>query len=558
MSSTLQHVHVLLKFLHSIFRSQTLTQNYNLYHSDQSVVEGGRQNVSFSFTKDGNIKERIDRRYKYNDYWIWAFPDLEPQIDYTIVLEDGENGYACFTKGSNSFYSDDPTTPAGYADPYLTDYLIQQSHQFALPWLLKKFSADASELEVSMYKDNRTNATYQSFTHPNLGLTMLVNSTSHLPHLIRTMENHQIFGPLTSDLILSNYTPVSLSPANVTGHYNSSRSSEISNTTILLPHRYQTLYNSQTILEDFLVDRITINPSFPADWFTPLSESISPNPRSKPAQSPEYPRSEVHEFFETGLWAGPLTEDDGTAYNSSAVTATHPVAGLEHVWSVYVGEYPEYVQLVVEFRDGVLVTDAPAHRSTVLLQWVEETLRKQVKWVVPSHHHRDHAGGVADYVRRGAKVVVPEVARGFYEQVNGGEVEVVGFTEDEPFVVRDGEVQYRAMWREEAPHARDWTYGVAMRECASSKGGDTAVVYMVDVINPGSGPGTRWDLGYARQWVDWAIEDGVPRDAVLVGSHGGSVSGNTTGPLMGVVEVMGVDYPDLKVENFTAGGPVCA
>ncbi|KAL9034853.1 MAG: hypothetical protein Q9214_006855 [Letrouitia sp. 1 TL-2023] len=358
---------------------------------------------------------------------------------------------------------------------------------------------------------------------------------------------------------MSNYTSVPFSSTNATGYSNNSQSPRTTNATILLPHRYQTLYNSQTILEDFLVDHITANPGFPTDWFNPLPESVSPTPRSKPAQSPDYPRSEVHEFFETGLWAGPLTRDDGTAYNSSAVTATHPVAGLEHVWSVYVGEYPEYVQLVVEFRDGVLVTDAPAHRSTVLMQWVEETfVGKKVKWVVLSHHHRDHAGGVGDYARRGAKVVVPEVARRFYEQINGREVEIVGFTEDEPFVVRDGEVQYRAIWREEGPHSRDWTYGVAMRECASSTGGDMAVVYMVDVINPGSGPGTRWDLGYARQWVDWAMADGLPRDAVLVGSHGGSDSGDTTGTLMAAVEIMGVDYPDLKVENFTAGGPVCA
>lgn len=144
-------------------------------------MEGGRQSISLSFTKDGNLKERLDRKYKYNEYWIWAFPNLDPPIEYSIVLEDGEDGYACFTKGSNSFYTADPKTPAGYADPYLTDYLIQQSHQFALPWWLKRFSADASRLEVSIYKDNRTNATYQSFNHPDLGLTMLVNSSSHLP-----------------------------------------------------------------------------------------------------------------------------------------------------------------------------------------------------------------------------------------------------------------------------------------------------------------------------------------------------------------------------------------
>ena len=162
------------------------------------------------------MKERVDRKYRYNDYWIWAFPDLTPPIDYTLLLEDGEDGYACFTKGSNAFYGADPTIPCGYADPYLTDYVIQQSHQFALPWLLQRFSLDASKLETSTYHDNNNNATYQSLSHPEMGLTMLINSTSHLPYLVRTMENHQIFGESTSYIIMSNYTAVPLHSSNTT------------------------------------------------------------------------------------------------------------------------------------------------------------------------------------------------------------------------------------------------------------------------------------------------------------------------------------------------------
>ena len=230
---------------------------------------------------------------------------------------------------------------------------------------------------------------------------------------------------------------------------------------------------------------------------------------------------------------------------------------LKGVWSVYIGDYPDYVQMIVEFADGVLVTDAPAHRSKTILQWVKEQFGKDVKWIVPSHHHRDHAGGVADYVAAGAKVVVPEVAKRFYEAVNNGSVEILTFTEEKPFTLRDGNVQFRSMWKEESPHARDWTYNVAMKDCPSSKHNDTAMVFIADVISPDSGPGTRCDLGYARQLLDWAISDCLPRDTILVGSHGGATTGSTTQDITAAIDIIGIDYPPLKIEDFTRGGPVC-
>ena len=53
------------------------------------------------------------------------------------------------------------------------------------------------------------------------------------------------------------------------------------------------------------------------------------------------------------------------------------------------------------------------------------------------------------------------------------------------------------------------------------------------------------------------MEDGLPKDAVLVGSRGGVVTGSMIEGIMKSIEIIGVDYPPLKVEDFTAGGP-CA
>lgn len=160
------------------------------------------------------------------------------------------------------------------------------------------------------------------------------------------------------------------------------------------------LYNSADILEDVVIDEIVINPAYDNDLFQPQPQADGQTPRSKPARSAEYPRSEVREFFEAGLWGGPFE------FNTSDVVAVHPVPGLDKVQTVYIG-YVDYVQLVIEFENGTLVTDAPPHRSKMLLQWIAETMNKTVKHVVPSHYHRDHAGRIAKYVTAGAVVVVP-------------------------------------------------------------------------------------------------------------------------------------------------------
>jgi glyoxylase-like metal-dependent hydrolase (beta-lactamase superfamily II) len=74
------------------------------------------------------------------------------------------------------------------------------------------------------------------------------------------------------------------------------------------------------------------------------------------------------------------------------------------------------VQLEVELEDGVLVTDAPAHRSKAILEWVAETIGKPVKYIAPSHHHHDHAYGVGYFLAAGATLVVPEAFCQFLPQ----------------------------------------------------------------------------------------------------------------------------------------------
>ena len=440
-------------------------------------------------------------------------------MDWSLVTLDGVDASAYFNKGQNSFFAEDPGEALGYADPYLTEYLIHRSQQFALPWLLQYMNHSH---DTSVTEEFVCGTSFPSLNDAGLELSLIMDPTTHLPYAVRSHEQHQIFGNSTSDLVLTNYSSVG---------------------ELLLPHRLQTVYNSDDVLEDFIADTVTVNPDFATDYFD-ISSSAQPKP---PPRSTEYPRSEVHEFFETGLWAGPFP------FNVSDVNATHPAPGLEKVWVVYFG-YADYVQLVIELEDGMLVADAPPHRSKLVIDWIREKFNKPIKYVVPSHHHRDHAGGIVDYVAAGAMVVVPEVAVEHYCKVNNGSIQFKTYSEHEPFVVRDKNVQFRAVWHDEAPHARDWMYAVVSNACPEK--GDPVVVFNADVWSPGTD--TRFDFGYARQWLDDARKDGLARDAIVVGTHGSSKNGTSTMDVLeNLIEMTGVVYPALTADDWKAGGKFC-
>ena len=218
--------------------------------------------------------------------------------------------------------------------------------------------------------------------------------------------------------------------------------------------------------------------------------------------------------------------------------------------TLYVGDYPDYVQLLLEFEDGLLITDAPPHRSKIILEWVEKNMNgKTITHVVPSHHHRDHAGGTDDYVAAGATLVVPEIAKDLYN-LTGKVTSMETYTDDASFVLKDDNVQYRSFWKDENPHARDWTFGVATRANPTDEA--DFVVFNADVVNPGD-DALKWDVGAARRFFINAVEAGVPSAATLVGAHGSSHGGTSTSELLArLVEAGGFAYPKLTAEDWNA------
>lgn len=87
------------------------------------------------------------------------------------------------------------------------------------------------------------------------------------------------------------------------------------------------------------------------------------------------------------------------------------------VWLIAGGTHNS---LAVDFRDFVTVIEAPLNeeRSLAVIAEVTKLIpNKPIKYVVNTHHHFDHSGGLRTYLAQGATVVSHQANREFLENV---------------------------------------------------------------------------------------------------------------------------------------------
>jgi glyoxylase-like metal-dependent hydrolase (beta-lactamase superfamily II) len=76
--------------------------------------------------------------------------------------------------------------------------------------------------------------------------------------------------------------------------------------------------------------------------------------------------------------------------------------------------------VLVEFNDHVAVIEAPLNeeRSIAVINEVYRLVpKKEIRYVVNTHHHWDHLGGIRTYVHEGATVVTHEGNKPYYQEV---------------------------------------------------------------------------------------------------------------------------------------------
>jgi glyoxylase-like metal-dependent hydrolase (beta-lactamase superfamily II) len=86
----------------------------------------------------------------------------------------------------------------------------------------------------------------------------------------------------------------------------------------------------------------------------------------------------------------------------------HKIAGGSHA------------TVVIEMRDHLVAVEGPLYeaRTAAVVKSIKERFpAKPIRYVVPTHHHLDHSGGIRAFMAEGPTLVVPFAAKDFYTRV---------------------------------------------------------------------------------------------------------------------------------------------
>jgi hypothetical protein len=108
----------------------------------------------------------------------------------------------------------------------------------------------------------------------------------------------------------------------------------------------------------------------------------------------------------------------------------------------------------------------------------------------------------------GAKIITPQVGVPYWSSL--ANATLVTFNETHPFVYKDTSMQAWFMWGKEAVHSVDWSYAMVTANCPDPTTG--VAVFNADAWSPGT-DAIQFDIGFARQWLDQVLGDGLSKNA---------------------------------------------
>jgi glyoxylase-like metal-dependent hydrolase (beta-lactamase superfamily II) len=76
--------------------------------------------------------------------------------------------------------------------------------------------------------------------------------------------------------------------------------------------------------------------------------------------------------------------------------------------------------VIIEMRDHLVIVEAPLYeaRSQTVIKAIKERFpTKPMRYIIPTHFHLDHSGGIRGFMAEGAIVVAPAIATDFYMRV---------------------------------------------------------------------------------------------------------------------------------------------
>jgi hypothetical protein len=224
-----------------------------------------------------------------------------------------------------------------------------------------------------------------SFNYNGTTYIMLFDRTTKLPAAVRTRDDDHIYGDSNYDMVLADWRDVG---------------------GIKLAHSLTFKLNGMDV-QQLTYREVTPNPTIAPDTFK-VSDEVQAKARAAASDAP-------YQWVLRRMFLGRFLDSDqviAPAGGSLKVVELSP-----NVQQVVGGSANN---LIVAMKDGIAVFDAPV--SDVQSRFVIDAAKakypgKPIKYLILTHHHMDHTGGMRAYVAEGASVIVPEQVKAYFEQV---------------------------------------------------------------------------------------------------------------------------------------------
>ena len=105
--------------------------------------------------------------------------------------------------------------------------------------------------------------------------------------------------------------------------------------------------------------------------------------------------------------------------NPAGVPQTPPATSQKLADGVYL-ILPAYAALAVDFKDYIVVVEGPQseERANAIIAEVKRVIpNKPIKYVVNTHNHFDHAGGLRTFIAEGATIITYRDNKAYYEKI---------------------------------------------------------------------------------------------------------------------------------------------
>jgi glyoxylase-like metal-dependent hydrolase (beta-lactamase superfamily II) len=216
----------------------------------------------------------------------------------------------------------------------------------------------------------------------------MFDGATGLPARIRSLDYDNIWGDVPFDLVLSDWQT-------------------FDGVKVATTRKYE--LSGRTVIEVKVTD-VKMNAPVAAERFGIPTAYLTGAPKPATGAVP-------YQWVIRRQFIGTYMDSESPSYDTRASQGLRLVElapGVQHV----VGG--THHSMIVEMRDHLIVFDAPV--TDWQSNWVLNAARakypgKPVKYLVLTHHHMDHAGGLRAYAAQGAAIVVGQGAAPHYRRV---------------------------------------------------------------------------------------------------------------------------------------------